>query len=157
MEDHLARFTKLFGEGGEEVSEVIRLAEDCVDGQADIKTGGLYFLEHIDWERVYSLFDRALEKTKPPRARNNLRMMRMALRYTDVEAQQINGKYIQPGPEYQRVRPFDEIDRELLYMTEFDSYWKNDPGYGIDIPVMAGSSISEKPFDPEQDPWYCFE
>ena len=157
MEDNLTHFINLFDEGGEYVAQAIRLAEDCVDGQVDIMSGGLYFLEHVDWKKIYCLYEQALDAAKSPVARNNLRLMRMVLRYTDLEAQQINGKYIQSGSEYESVRPFANINRELLFMTTFDSSWRNNPGYGISIPVKEDITISQKQFEPQTDRWYCFE
>ena len=139
------------------MAEAIRMSEECLDGQVGIKEGGLYFLEHIDWDRLYALYERALDAATTPLARNNIRLMRMSLRYTDLEAQQKNGKYIQTGADYTSVRPYPQMDRELVYMTSFDSFWRNNPGYGIAIPVVEEGPVSDVPFDPEKDRWYRFE
>lgn len=40
---------------------------------------------------------------------------------------------------------------ELAYMTRFESYWRNDSGFAIDIPLKS----EEKDFVP--DKWYLFE
>jgi len=66
-----------------------------------------------------------------------------------LEAQEKNADSI----EYQVARSYEDINQELLYMTSFDSFWKNDPGYGISIPVTG----EETGFDAHGDRWYCFE
>lgn len=155
MEDHLEHFTRIFGGGAEHIKTVVRMAEDCMEGQETIMLGGLYMVEHIDKEKVYACFEKALEEAGSSLARNNVRLIRMAFRYTDLETQQKNARVVQEAGEYQTVRPFPDIDQELLYMTEFDSYWKNDPGYGIAIPA-TGEKL-DTGFVPERDRWYCFE
>ena len=117
--------------------------------------GGLYMVEHIDKDAVYSYFEKALDVAETATERNNVRLMRMAFRYTDLEPQQENGRIIQQAADYQTVRPFPNIDQELLHMTQFDSYWNNYIGYGIAI-AATGEKV-DGGFDPEADRWYCFE
>ena len=48
-----------------------------------------------------------------PRARNNVRLMRMAFRYADLEIQQENAESM----DYQGIREYPHTHPELLYMT----------------------------------------
>jgi len=149
MEDNLKRFVRIFGKGGKWVEKVICMAEECLDGQVDIMNCGLYLIRNIDRLTCYKYYERALDEAETPVARNNVRLMRMVFRYTDLEAQEKNADSI----EYQVARSYEDINQELLYMTSFDSFWKNDPGYGISIPVTG----EETGFDAHGDRWYCFE
>ena len=153
--DNLQRFTRIFGKAAESVSKAITMVEDALEGQETIMFAGLYMIEHIDKEAVYALFEKALDEADTAKTRNNVRMLRMAFRYTDLEVQQKDAKLEPGGTAFRAVRVFPEIDRELLYMNEFDSFWKNDPGYGIAFPVTG--ERAEGDFVPEADRWYCFE
>ena len=155
MEDGLARFTRIFGKAADTVAKIITMAEDALEGQETIMFAGLYMIRHIDRDAVYALFERALDEADTVTTRNNVRLMRMAFRYTDLEVQQKDAEYEPGGKLFHAVREFPGIDQELLYMNEFDSFWKNDPGYGIAIPV-TGEKV-EGGFMPEADRWYCFE
>ena len=42
-------------------------------------------MEHIDKEKIYALYEKAFEEAKTPLYRNNIRLMRMVWRYTDLE------------------------------------------------------------------------
>lgn len=150
MEDHLQRFCRIFGEGADAVAEVIRYAEQVMDGQETILTAGIWLMQHIDKERVYRLYDRALALAKSPAARNNIRLMRMAFRYSDLETAQPDR--LGPDENYVPVWECNEPTGELNAMTEFDSFWKNDPGYGIDIPAR---STCDTVF--EKNKWYLFD
>ena len=152
MEDNLAVFTKMFGEGAENISEIIRMAEDCLDGQVKINKAALFLMDNIDKETVYKLFDKALDVTTTPYARNNIRMMRMGFRYSDVECfYTILGK-----DDFFRYVPYEECDDptgELYYMSHnFDSCRWNDPGFGIMLPLDC-----KKQADFVPDRWYEFE
>ncbi len=151
MEDNLERFARIFGEGTEWMKKSIRMVEECLDGQVPIIEGGRYMIDHVDKEAVYECYEKALEAAKTPLARNNIRLMRMVFRYTDLETKEEASTIIQ----YHAVRNYPNAPAELLYMTEFDSFWKNDPGYGIDIPLTEENREVE--FIPENDKWYCFE
>lgn len=148
MEDNLAGFGKIFGKGAEAVKEIIRIAETCLDGQKDIKLAGIYLMENVDKERIYRLFEEALDAEEKPFFRNNIRLMRMAFRYSDLETHQKGADVPYP---YEPVKYYEDIDAELLYMTRFDSFHYNDPGFGIMIPVKgeAGEFVPDK--------WYIFE
>lgn len=148
--DNLQRFTKIFGNGAKWVEKVIRMAEECLEGQERIMFAGLYMIQHIDKDTAYKYFDRALDEAQTPLARNNVRLMRMVFRYTDLETQEENAS----DRAYQAVRSYPNINPELLYMTNFDSFW-HEPGYGIDIPCTG--EPGEQQFDPKADRWYCFE
>ena len=150
MEDHLQRFCRIFGEGADAVAEVIRYAEQVMDGQETILTAGIWLMQHIDKERVYRLYDRALALAKSPAARNNIRLMRMAFRYSDLETAQHG--HLDSDKNYVPVWECNEPTGELNAMTEFDSFWKNDPGYGIDIPAR---STCDTVF--EKNKWYLFD
>ena len=149
MEDNLSRFCRIFGGGAEYVKEIIRLSEDCVNGQATVDQAGWYLMEHVDKERIYRLFDEALTAAETALSRNNVRLMRMAFRYSDLETAQEGAKEQYP---YQAVKEYSNISPELLYMTKFDSFRHNDPGYGIMIPVTGEANGTF-----EADEWYGFE
>ncbi len=148
MEDNLGKFTKIFGKGAEFIAEIIRIAEDCMDGQKDIKLAGIYLMENIDKEKVYSLYEQALDAAENAFYRNNIRLMRMAFRYSDLETHQKGADTPYP---YEAVKYYEDLDAELLYMTKFDSFHYNDPGYGIMIPLKGDA----KDFTPDR--WYIFE
>lgn len=148
LEDHLQRLCRIFGEGAMYIADVIRAEEACLDGQVAIRLCGLYLMSHIDKDFVYGCFEKALAAASQPRARNNIRLMRMAFRYTDLETQQQNAENMA----YQKVRIYPNIDPELVYMTKFDSFWNNNPGYGITIPTTGEPNGTFVP-----DYWYLFE
>ncbi len=151
MEQNLKGFCKIFGEGAQEVAEVIRHCEEVVDGQEIIYYAAMYLQKHADKERVYRLYDEALAKTADPCARNNIRLMRMAFRYSDVEV----ADPLSPMPgvsKYSGVHEYEDPTGELKTMAEFDSFWKNYTGYGIDIPAKSlGNAVFEKNI------WYLFD
>ena len=149
MNDNLSRFTRIFGEGADEVAEIIRYLEEVLDGQCEIMTAGVYLMQHIDKERVYSGFERALAKASTPGARNNIRLMRMVIRYSDIETKE---RYEDDERCYKAQKHYDIEERgELIYMRDnFDSYISH-AGFGIAIPVEA----EDNGFTP--DKWYLFE
>ncbi len=151
MEDNLDRFAKIFGEGAEWMKKSIRIVEECLDGQKPINFSGRYMIEHVDKEAVYDCYEKALAAAETPLARNNIRLMRMVFRYSDLETKEEASTIMY----YHAVRNYPNAPAELLYMTEFDSFWKNDPGYGIDIPLTEENREVE--FIPASDKWYCFE
>ncbi len=152
MEDHLSRFTRIFGEGAPYIAEIIRIAEATLEGQVAIKFAGLYLMEHIDKDACYSFFDKALAAATTPFARNNIRMMRMQFRYSDVEC--IHTKHRgQEGQVYTVMENCYDPTGELYYMSRnFDSCYWNDPGYGIMLPMD-----NKKLADFVPDHWYQFE
>ena len=152
MENHLEVFTRIFGEGAPYIAQIIRMAEACLDGQVKIHTAGLYLMEHIDKAAVYEAFDKALASAKTPEARNNIRMMRLGFRYSDVECfYTIIGK-----DDFFRYVPYEECEDpegELYFMSHhFDSSRWNDPGFGIMLPLDCRKQAEFIP-----DDWYNFE
>jgi hypothetical protein len=152
MERNLKLFTKIFGEGAPYLAEIIRIAEACLDGQAQIHKAGLYVMDNIDKDACYSLFDSALAAAKTPGARNNIRMFRMAFRYSDIEC-----RYTKLGrDDFFRYTPYEECEDptgELYYMSHaFDSSRWNDPGFGIGLPLDCQKQAEFIP-----DHWYEFE
>lgn len=149
MEDNLKVFSRIFGAAAPYVEEIIRMAESCLDGRATIMNAGIYLMEHIDREKVYALYEKALDSADSAAARNNVRMMRMEFRYTDVEVEENRKK--DPEEPYASLRKYEDPTGELAFMTRFDSFKHNDPGYGITIPV----DCEDKGFVPDR--WYSFE
>ncbi len=150
LEAHLPRFTRLFGKAAPYIAQILRQAEECLDGQVPIKLGGLYIMEHMDKNALYALYDQALAAAETPAHRNNVRMLRMAFRYTELESRESlvkNEEY-----PYFSLKKYQDPTGELYYMsTHFDSFLHNDPGYGITVPVDC------KPSDYQPDAWYQFE
>ncbi len=152
MELNLKLFTKIFGEGAPYIAEIIRLAEACLDGQVKIYHAAMYLMEHIDKDACYTLFDSAFAAAKTSSARNNIRMMRMGFRYSDVES-----TYTRLGKDsffkYTPYEACEDPDGELYYMShEFDTCRWNDPGFGIAFPLDC-----EKQAEFIPDHWYEFE
>jgi len=152
MELNLDRFTRLFGEGAPYIAEIIRIAEACLDGQVRIKDAGLYLMDHIDKDTCYTLFDWAFAAATTAAARNNIRMLRMGFRYSDVEC-----FYTKIGrDDFFRYTPYEVCDDptgELYYISHaFDTSRWNDPGFGIGLPLDC-----EKQAEFIPDHWYAFE
>lgn len=150
MEDNLERFCRIFGEGADCIKEIIRMGEETVDGQTPIQGVAKYLLENIDKERVYSLYEKALEVTTDKRARNNIRLMRMVWRYTDLE---VNNPSLEDDGTKAYITLASDKTGELWHMgSNFDSFINSTEGYGIAIPVKKRSEAEFKP-----DNWYMFE
>ena len=76
-------------------------------------------------------------------------MMRMAFRYSDIEClESIPRGY----GAYYPLQKYDDPTGKLYYMSRFDSFMHNDPGYAIDIPVDIEPNDRFTP-----DRWYEFE
>ncbi len=148
MEDNLWHFTKIFGKGAPYIADAIRKAEECMDGQMQISRCGIYLMENIDKEYMYDCYEKALLSAETPRERNNVRLMRMAFRYSDLETREENAASLV----YQPIREYENINPELLYMTRYDSFREDNDGYGIMIPCTGKA---ERAFVP--DKWYDFE
>lgn len=139
LEQQIASMCRLFGKGGEPIAKILALYEETLDGEVPINLSGIYFAHHIDRQKVYALFDEALYKAKDATAKNNIRMMRMAFRYTDLSS---------PAEGEELTA---EASAELDYMyTHFNSYLVHG-GYGIAIPDRAKTDIVL------DDIWYRFE
>ena len=90
----------------------------------------------------------ALKTAETSFFRNNVRMMRMVFRYSDLEAN--NPRLdVKVGVE---TNASDE-NGELWYMAEnFDSFISGKEGYGIATPAFKRNDVDFKP-----DYWYEFE
>jgi hypothetical protein len=135
LEDSIAKMCRMFGKGGEAVAEVLRIYENTMDGQVPINQTGKWFALNVDKDTIFDLFEKALEQAETPLYRNNVRMMRMAFRYTIL---------LQTDT--------DEAKEELGVMaSHFDSYHVCDPGFGIAIDVEHRTETIPA------DKWYLFE
>jgi len=150
MENNLERFGKIFGEGALYIKEIIRIGEEIVDGQLPISKMTKYLMDNIDKEKIYSLYEKALETTTDKLCRNNIRLMRMVWRYTDLE---LNSPVIENDMTRLAVSSASDETGELWYMGEnFDSFINSREGYAISIPVKKRSDVTFVP-----DKWYLFE
>lgn len=149
FEDQLLKIGRLYGEAGDVIAEIFRLYEQALDGEAPLDEGGRFFMKQIDSKKVYSLFDRALDAAKTATERNNVRLSRMAFRYTDLE---VNDPIAVADRDQQLTLRYADPTGELGYMaTNYDSFTRNDPGFAITIP--AENTAREKNIDK----WYAFE
>ena len=87
-----------------------------------------------------------------PAARNNIRMMRMGFRYSDVECAHTKlGR-----DDFFHYVPFEDCEDptgELYYLSHtFDTCKWNDPGFGIAFPLDCTKQADFQP-----DHWYEFE
>jgi len=147
LSEYLNSFCRLFGQGASALKEIISMCEDVQEGQVPINDAGVYLVEHIDKQRVYDLFDTALARATQPRQRNNIRMMRMAFRYSElVSAETV------PLEDNKKPTLYEDKTGELAYMaTHFDSFFAHRTGYGIAFPV------SNRTDAPPPNNWYQFE
>lgn len=150
LEANLKALCRLFGEGGEWIVRAVLLMEEALDGESIIGFAGKYMIEHVDKERIYGLFDRALSAAAGETQRNNIRLLRMAFRYSEIETADSANR---ERKTFSRFQEYDDPSGELAYMAvHFDSFRHNDPGYGIAFPV---TNTDTKDFVP--DAWYAFE
>jgi len=135
LADNIQGLCRLFGEGGEAVAEIFRIYEDTLDGQVSIDKTGAFFAENVDADKIYALFETAFAKATAPLYRNNIRLLRMAFRYTMLSH-----------------TDSEEAKAEIGVMAQhFDSFTVNDPGYGIAI--VSATRTEQLP----DDKWYQFE
>ena len=126
----------------------MRYLETQNDGEVPINKVGFYLMENIDKGYVYGLFEKAIAAAETARARNNIRLMRMAFRYSDIETADSGS-----GQPYSLVLPYEDPTGEIAYMAvNFDSLYHSKTGYAIAFPV---SNTDTKGFVP--DKWYLFE
>ena len=145
--DNMRRFCRLFGNAAPMMREILQAYEDTLEGQMPMNESGIYLIEHIDKERIYSLFDDALAAAETPLTRNNVRMMRLSFRYSDLTVTDAVEDKSSPNP-----LEYEDKTGELAYMgTHFDSYYANYTGYGISMPV------SNRTDAPAPNEWYQFE
>ena len=148
FEENLERFIVIFGEGAPWIKKIIRETEECVEGQVGIPFCAFYLMDNIDKEKIYSWYEKALDAAKTPLARNNIRLMRMVWRYSDISLDIENARALTG----EKVRECENIPCELLYMNKYDSFWKEQTGYGVAFPITGRT---DEKFIP--DKWYDFE
>ena len=151
MEDNLAKFCVMFGEGAPYIASAIRLAEATLDGQQPLRHSGAFLMEILDKPAMYSLCDQALAAASTGAARNNIRMYRMSLRYSDLECQYT--RIEKDGLKYSPIEEIADPTGELYYMAHtFDSrFWNAEGGNAIELPVNG----EDHGF--QGDIWYQFE
>jgi hypothetical protein len=121
LSDNLSRFCKIFGKGAPYIKSYLKYVEGFYEGQGGTHPGK-WFMEHVDKKKVYNYFKKAYQAEPEDKLRNNIRMLRMAFRYSDL--------YVNGGGA-----------GELRYMNDhFDSYYHN-PGYGISIIAKGSGSF----------------
>lgn len=148
LDDNLERISPLFGNGASYICEIIKYLERLNDGEANISSAGRALMEKADKPYLYNLYEKALSAAVTPCARNNIRLMRMVLRYSDLETSDLGER-----PRYSLILPYDDPTGELAYMAvNFDSLYHSKTGYGVAFPV---SNTDTKDFIP--DKWYIFE
>lgn len=148
LSDNLKHICKLFGEGAPFIEEAFTYFESINDGEATIEKVGFHLMENVDKDYAYDLYEKAFSEAKTTRARNNVRLMRMAFRYSDIETSDKGSR--QP---YAWVLPYEDPTGELAYQAvNFDSFYHSKTGYGIAFPVQ---NTDTKGFVP--DKWYLFE
>ena len=113
-------------------------------------TAGLYLMRHLDMPKIYDLMEKALAAATTPAARNNIRVFRMELRYSDLECQVTE---MFDDTNYKVLEPCPDPTGELYYMSHYwaTSRWNN-PGLGIMVPVDCQPEVEFLP-----DHWYAFE
>lgn len=139
----IALNARLFGKAADIISEIFLLMEKTLNGQVRCNLGGIYLIENIDTRRVYEMFDEALALAETPAARNNVKLFRMAFRYSDLE---VNDPAQKMRRRLQSIMEYEDPTGELRFMANtFDSY-QPDPavghgsGYGINMPVKRGET-----------------
>lgn len=132
LSDNLSRFCKIFGKGAPYIKSYLKYIEGFYEDQGGTHSGK-WFMEHVDKKKAYNYFEKAYKVQPEGILRNNIRMMRMAFRYSDLHTNG-GGK------------------AELKYMkNNFDSY-SHDPGYGISIMITKGKEEGKSSFVPNK--WY---
>lgn len=150
MQMQLEKFGIIFGEGAPYIRQIITLAEEILDGQVPVMQAGLYLMEHLDMGLVYDLFEKALAAATTPAARNNIRLFRMGLRYSDLECAVTD---MVDDTNYKQYESCPDPTVELYYMSHnYDSKKWNNPGFGIMFPLDC-----EKQAEFVPNYWYAFE
>lgn len=149
LEQNLDLFCRIFGEGAHYVKELLLYCEALLDGRYEIKSASRKMMEAMEKEKVYSLYEQALAAATTARARNNIRMMRMAFRYTDLEVSGIR----EEDETIATISESEDPTGEMWYLYEhFDSFKSGKEGYGIAFPVKKKCEVSFRP-----NLWYQFE
>lgn len=139
LSQQIKSLCRLFGSGGQHIAKIFDLYELTMDGQVPITESGIFFAQNINKEYIYTLFESALSEADSAIAKNNIRLLRMAFRYTDISTQSDG----QTGSAAYAA--------ELDYMfTHFNSYLTSN-GYGIAIPDRTKTNTVC------DDIWYTFD
>ncbi len=149
FENNLESFCRIFGKGGKYIGQIICEGEKIADGQEGIHRISRYLIENIDTDKIYGLYEKALDSAETPEARNNVRLMRMVWHYSVLEV--TNPRFTEK--DLGAISQADDQSGELWFMhRNFDSFTSKNEGYGISIPV-------EKRGDTEflSNKWYDFE
>lgn len=138
MDDLLERFVKIFGKGSKYIADYIKYVEDFYDGQVtedkDGRNCAEWFAKNVNKSKVYEYFEKAFEAEDNENFRDNIRVLRMAFRYSDL---------ITNYPE----------SKEILFISKnFGSYWGRLGQMGIGI----SSFIKPCDCDFNPDKWYEF-
>ncbi len=139
FEKQLENMCRLYGKGAETMAEIFRIYEQTMDGQVSIIYSGDFFTGNVDKKRVYDLFEKALSAADTSTARNNIRLSRMAFRYTDIA----------PRSDGEKEKAEDALELDYMF-THFNSYLSGD-GYGIAIPKRQITDYICN------DKWYQFD
>ena len=125
----------LFGNGANEVFQILQEYEKVLKGQVPINETAVFLAKNIDAQKIYALFESALEKAESSLVRNNTRLMRMAFRYTMLLQEDTQTAKTELG----------------VMASYFDSFHNKDSAFGIAI--VTDQRAEELP----EDTWYKFE
>ena len=146
LEQNINAISRLFGEGADEISEIFKIYEDTLNGQVSIDKTGKFFIDNVPKEKVYDLFEAALSKAADKISRNNVKMLRMAFRYSDLS----NNDPTEPAA--QGNTTYTDPTGELGIMnSRFDSFKNKESRYAIAFPID-----NENDADTD-DKWFDFE
>ncbi|MFV0504757.1 MAG: DUF4838 domain-containing protein [Lachnospirales bacterium] len=131
----ISNFVKIFGNASRHIKEYIEYIEDFSNGQGvNGNECAAYFATHVDKEKVYELFENAYLSLDEGVLKDNLRLLRMAFRYSDLQTN-------------------DPDSEEIIYITNnFGSFWGELGQVGYGISAYAKPNITT--FKP--DKWYNF-
>lgn len=144
LSDNLDIFTRIFGNAAPVIKEIVLYGEEVLDGNEIIYRSGEYLIKNIDRQRVYALYEKALKMAETKRAKNNVKLMRMVFRYSDLEVN--NEKH---DNEAIKITKAKDPTGELTYLYDnYDSFNEgkgNVTGYGISIPLAIRSDVMFEP------------
>ena len=153
LEDNIRAIGRLFGKAADTIGEIFRIWEDTLNGEEVINKAAIFFKEHVDAEKIYSLFEKALDEAQDDGATaNNVRLLRMAFRFTMLDEDGLDAT--------------TEKGREMIYMCRNFNSYRTKGGYGIAIPfnyflskeMHFGFALpdDEVPDLSKTDRWYQF-
>lgn len=150
MEDCLDLFCRIFGEGAPYIKEIIKICEAALDG-VWIFGAAIHMMEVVNKEKVYNLFDKALDAAKLSLCKNNIRLFRMVFRYSDLEINNRKNPTVE-GITYTKYSEAVDKNGELWYMRKkFDSFISGSEGVGAAFPITT----ENEGFEP--DKYYIFD